>query len=94
MRSEDLGFRQDQIMVLEAPSVYDSTADERVVFFQNEVRQLPMVKNAASSYDVPGKSMVERSSIGPENSQKETDYFPTFISGIDTSFFSTYDLRY
>jgi putative ABC transport system permease protein len=93
LRSAHPGFEKGQIIVVEAPSVYDSLASERIRHFKNNLKLLAGITNVTASCDVPGKVMVERSGAGPLNSVKETDYFETFIPGVDTSFFSTYGIQ-
>ncbi|MEJ7643934.1 MAG: FtsX-like permease family protein [Chryseolinea sp.] len=44
MRSQDPGFAKDQIVVLEAPAVYDSTARNKIIFFQKWCADDPWCK--------------------------------------------------
>jgi len=92
MRSIDTGFTKDQVIIAEAPAVYDSTARSRITFFQNETMKLPGVRNVTATSEVPGRDMVEGAPIGPVNGE-DNDYFSTSIASIDTSFFSTFDIK-
>jgi putative ABC transport system permease protein len=93
MRSQDPGYAKDQIVILEAPAVYDSTTDDRVEFFKNEMLQLPGVKNITASADIPGRRMVENSPISRMNATDNNQPFETSISSIDPNFFSTYQIK-
>jgi putative ABC transport system permease protein len=93
MRSLDPGFTKEQVVVVEAPAVYDSAAGERITFFRNGVLQISAVNNITATSDVPGKTIVERSGVGPANSTEEAEFFLTFIPGVDTLFHSTFDIK-
>jgi putative ABC transport system permease protein len=93
MRSLDTGFTKDQVIVAEAPAVYDSTAGDRISFFRNEVMKLQGVENITAPADVPGRHIVEQSPARSLNAVNENQYFGTYIAGIDTSFLSTFDIR-
>jgi putative ABC transport system permease protein len=93
MRSLDPGFTKDQIVVVEAPAVYDSAAGERISFFRNGVLQISAVSNITATSDVPGKTIVERSGVGPVNSTEGSDFFLTYIPGVDTLFHSTFNIK-
>lgn len=93
MRSMDPGFSKEQVVVVEAPAVYDSTAADKISFFENRLLQLPQVKNVTAASDVPGRTIVERSSVGPINAKENGEFFGTDILSVDTSFFSTFDIR-
>lgn len=54
MQHEDLGVNIDQTLVVRAPRVYDSTADNKIAAFRNEVLQIPGVGLITSSTEVPG----------------------------------------
>lgn len=92
MRSMDTGFTKDQIVVIEAPAVYDSSAGQKIAFFKTSVLQLPGVKNITATSDVPGRPIVEGSPIGPITAKQNSDYFRCDIPSIDSSFFSTFDI--
>jgi putative ABC transport system permease protein len=92
MQSQDPGYAKDQLLVVEAPAVYDSAADERVAFFKNSVAQLAGVHNLAASADVPGQRITEFSGMKRMNAPDQ-DYFGSSIMSIDTAFFSTYDIK-
>jgi putative ABC transport system permease protein len=95
MRSLDPGFTKDQVVVVEAPAVYDSMAGKKIGYFKTKTLQLPGVKNVTAASDVPGRGVVEGSAILPVESfenASDKDIFVTAIPGIDTSFFSTFEI--
>jgi len=92
MQSQDPGYAKDQLLVLEAPAVYDSTADDRITFFKNSISQLAGVRNMTASADVPGQRITEGSGIQRVNAP-EDEQFGSSIMSIDTAFFSTYDIK-
>lgn len=95
MRSLDPGFTKDQVIVVEAPAVYDSMAGKKISYFKTRTLQLPGVKNVTAASDVPGRAVIEGSAIIPvelfENAN-DKDVFATAIPGIDTSFFPTFEI--
>jgi putative ABC transport system permease protein len=92
MRSLDTGFTMDQVIVAEAPAVYDSTAGNRISFFRNEILKLQGVKNVTAASDVPGRQIVEQSAVRSLKSDDENSYFGTYVSCSDTSFLTTFDI--
>ncbi|AYB34086.1 ABC transporter permease [Chryseolinea soli] len=92
MQSQDPGYAKDQLLVLEAPAVYDSTADDRIAFFKNSIAQLAGVRNMTASADVPGQPITEGSGVQRVNAA-EQEHFGSSIMSIDTAFFSTYDIK-
>ena len=92
MQSQDPGFAKDQMLVLEAPAVYDSLAGSKINYFKNTILQIPEVTNVTASNDVPGRMMVEGSSVYQKSSDVSKNFFAN-IPSIDTSFLSTYKIR-
>lgn len=54
MQHQDLGFKADQLLVINGPSVDKASRAERTVAFANQLKALPFVKKIASSNNVPG----------------------------------------
>jgi putative ABC transport system permease protein len=95
MRSLDPGFTKDLVIVMEAPAVYDSMAGKKIGYFKTKALQLPGVENVTAASDVPGRGVVEGSAIVPVESfenASDKDVFVTSIPGVDTSFFSTFEI--
>lgn len=95
MRSLDPGFTKEQVIVMEAPAVYDSMAGNKISYFKTKALQIPGIENVTAASDVPGRGVIEGSAIVPVESfenANEKDVFATAIPGIDTSFFSTFEI--
>jgi putative ABC transport system permease protein len=93
MRGQDPGFVKEQMLVMEAPAVYDSAAGDKVSVFKYKALQIPGVSNATASSDIPGRMIVENAAIARESDAENNDYFLTYMPAVDTSFFSTYGIR-
>lgn len=92
MRSQDTGFTKDQVIVTEAPAVYDSTAGDRISSYRNEIMKIRSVRNVTATSDVPGQQIVEEAGVTSTKSAEEK-YFGTYVCLIDSSFFSTFDIK-
>jgi putative ABC transport system permease protein len=93
MLSMDTGFTKDQVIVTQAPAVFDSVAANRIAAFRNEMMKIQNVKNVTATSDVPGKHFVEQAAIFSTKSAGEKNYFGTYVCLIDSSFFSTFDIK-
>lgn len=93
MRTRDTGFTRDQVVVVNAPAVYDSTAGQRIAGFKTSALSLAGVANVTATSDVPGKPFVEGSPIGPVSASDNSEFFHTDITSVDSSFLSTFNIR-
>lgn len=93
MRSMDTGFTKEQVVIVEAPAVFDSIAGRKIDYFKTEALKLPGIRNISATSDIPGRFIVEGSPIGPVTASDNSDFFFTNITAIDTSFFSTFDIH-
>jgi putative ABC transport system permease protein len=93
MRNQDPGFAREQVIVLEAPAVYDSAAGDKVAVFKNEALQIPGVVNVTASSDIPGRMIVEHPAVTRANDPEFKDAFGAFMPAVDTSFFSAYEIK-
>jgi putative ABC transport system permease protein len=93
MRSQDTGFTKEQVIVTEAPAVFDSTARNRISSYRNEVMKIPSVRNVTAASDVPGKHIVEEAGVISTKSADNDHRFGTYVCLIDSSFFSTFDIK-
>jgi len=91
MRSLDTGFTKEQVIIAEAPAVFDSTASTRISFYRNELMKIRGVKDVSATSDVPGRPIVEQS--GAARLPLENDkIFGTMIMSVDTSFFRAFEI--
>jgi putative ABC transport system permease protein len=93
MRSQDPGFVKEQMLVMEAPAVYDSAAGDKVSVFKYKAMQIPGVINVTASSDIPGRMIVENPPIARESTTEDNEFFLAYMPAVDTSFFSTYGIR-
>lgn len=93
MRSQDPGFVKEQMLVMEAPAVYDSAAGDKVSVFKYKAMQIPGVINVTTSSDIPGRMIVENPPIARESDTEDNEFFLTYMPAVDTNFFSTYGIR-
>jgi putative ABC transport system permease protein len=92
MRSLDTGFTKEQVIIAEAPAVFDSTASTRIASYRNELMKINGVRDVSATSDVPGRPIVEQS--GAARLPLENDkIFGIMVMSVDTSFFSTFDIR-
>lgn len=92
MQNQDLGYDKEQMLVVRATSIGDSTYGRRVNQFINSVRQLPQVKQIAGSTEVPGHVIVERNNVR-RVTQDEAGAVGTFFNNTDENFLSTYGMK-
>ncbi|MGC3944792.1 MAG: ABC transporter permease [Chryseolinea sp.] len=92
MQKQDLGYNKEQMLVVRASPIGDSTYRTRVNQFLNSVRQLPQVTQVAGSTDVPGNIIIERNNVR-RVTQDESGNVGTFFINTDEHFFSTYGIK-
>jgi len=92
IQKQDLGYSKEQMLVVRASPIGDSTYWMRVNQFINSVRQLPQVKQVAGSTEVPGHVIVERNNVR-RVTQDEAGSVGTFFIKTDENFFSTYGMK-
>ena len=57
MRQQDVGLALEQTLVVKGPGIKDSTYQQHLTYFKNEVSQLPVVQEVAVSSSVPGREL-------------------------------------
>ena len=92
MRSYELGFAKDQLLVVIPPKVMDSLARARHESFKAELKRNTAVRNITLSSDIPGALVTNRHSIrnpgdGPEDVRRVFQYY------VDHDFADTYGLK-
>lgn len=91
MRTYDLGFAKDQLLVIKPPRVVDSTFRARIKTFQTEIKRNANVNNISASSEIPGAPVSDRNGIrkfgqGVEGNIGIDMYF------VDNAFIPTYGL--
>ncbi len=92
MRLQDTGFTKEQVIVVEAPSAFDSAAGGRITQYKNELLRSTGIMNISATSDIPGQRVVEGSGVGLTGADQNT-YFGTSIISTDSSFFSTFEIK-
>lgn len=57
MRQQDVGLVLEQTLVVKGPGIKDSTYQQHLTYFKNEVSQLSVVQEVAVSSSVPGREL-------------------------------------
>ncbi len=57
MRQQDMGLAMEQALVVKGPGIKDSTYQQHLAYFKNEVSKLPVVQEVAVSSSVPGREL-------------------------------------
>lgn len=73
MQHQDLGYTRDQMLILRAPAVYDSTLAKKIDFFRNELSQVPSIHQMSYSSAIPGHVMIDRNGIRKAGLRPEDD---------------------
>jgi len=89
MRNQHLGYNQEQVLVIKSPAIFDSTINQRIDYFQTELRKTSYVNELTFSSDIPGKMIVDRNTVRKAG-QDKTHNFITYMMQVDESFISTF----
>lgn len=92
MQKQALGYNKDQILVMKAPAIFDSTIADKMGAFKNEVLSNPAVSDIGVSTEIPGKTIAERNTVR-KISEDETHNFTPFFLGVDDHFIPTYQME-
>lgn len=91
MQETDLGYNKQQVLVMRAAAIYDSTYSNQIRYFKNELLQLPAVEQMTASGEIPGHDIVERNSIRKAADDPQ-DGMITYQMSIDDEFISTFGM--
>jgi putative ABC transport system permease protein len=89
MRTYDLGFAKDQLLVIKPPGVVDSTFRIRHESFKTELKMNPHVHNITSTSEIPGALVSDRNGIRRFSADGYTRVYQYFV---DNDFIPTYGL--
>ena len=89
MRNQKLGYNKEQLLVVKAPAVYDSTFDQKMKYFTTELRKNPAVLNVGSSSEIPGKSILSRTGAYKSGEDK-SHASGCYIMEMDENFLTTF----
>lgn len=94
MRSQNLGFDIDQILVVKMPKAIDSTFIEKKRTFKQEIAKLPGVKGVAFSTEVPGRKIWWDNGGIYKVGQDASSGKNYMIMGIDDQFIDLYKMEF
>lgn len=92
MRSQDLGFNMEQLLIVKAPSIVDSTGAERANLFREQLLQQAQIQQVSYSSDIPGYNIQNINTVKRKEQNIEEGFFATF-QNTDEHFFSTYQIE-
>jgi putative ABC transport system permease protein len=94
MSDQKLGVNIDQVLVINGPAFVkrDTTFITRTNAFVAEMDQIPAVKNAATSFWVPGNEMGRNFNIRAQEGDPNTHYTMRF-DGVSKDFTKTYGMQ-
>ncbi len=92
MREQSLGFSPDQLLIVKAPTVRDSTFLSRSEALKNELLQDVAVEQMTVTSEIPGKEIKAPTDFR-RASAASNELNATYIVGVDEDFLSTYDMQ-
>jgi putative ABC transport system permease protein len=94
MNKKELGFNIDQMMIIKPPRLtgWDSTFIDRTNNFKEELKRLPGIKGAATSWQVPGSELGRTFNVRRAGEGSGERYTMRHI-GIDYDFMNVYGVK-
>jgi putative ABC transport system permease protein len=93
MQHQELGYNKDQMLVVNAPEIYDSAAyADKMVAFKTELLHNPAVTGISTSNEVPGRTPLGRNSARKAN-EDQTHNFTAFQVAIDENFIKNFQMK-
>ena len=93
MQKQDLGVKIDQTLVLKGPRVLDSTYDNQLTGFRDEILRIPGVRYISSSTEVPGHKVGWNAGGIKEVGADLTKARQYRVMGIDYDFVRAFDMK-
>jgi putative ABC transport system permease protein len=92
MRNQDPGFNKNQLLMVRAPALADSTFTTRVTLFKTELMKDPAIKGVAPSSEIPGQPMGQNNGIRRVDRERAVNRYADFLA-IDSDFVPTYGVK-
>lgn len=93
MQKQDLGVKIDRTLVLKGPNVLDSTYDNKLSGFRDEVLRIPGISYITSSTEVPGHKVGWNAGGIKEVSAGQSAERQYRVIGIDYDFVKAFDMK-
>lgn len=92
MRDRDLGYAKDQLLVIKAPNVFDSTIMNKFEVFRTELLRNADINSATASSDIPGRliPIINGVRLTGEDIKENSEFY--FVS-VDHYYLETYGLK-
>jgi putative ABC transport system permease protein len=92
MRSQDPGYKRDQLLIVKAPALMDSTFTTRVTAFKSELSGNAAIRGVAPTSEIPGQPLEADNGIRRAG-QATKDNIDADFFAIDQDFVSTYGVK-
>lgn len=92
MRNQALGYNKDQVVILKAPAITDTTYFHKINLFKSELAASPSVNGVTVSSDIPGKGIIQRNSVRKASDDQSSNFVAYFME-IDDHFVQTYQME-
>ncbi len=93
MRSQELGVNIDQTLVIKGPGVADSTYQDKLTAFKDELLKYPMIRAITASTSIPGSRVLWNAGGIKRVSEDDSKSNQYRIIGIDNDFVDAYKLK-
>ena len=92
MHRQDRGLNMEQTLIVKGPGIKDSTYQNHLAYFKNEVNKLPIVQEVSVSSSIPGRELSwGRGFYRPAQAENST---AVNIIAVDEEFFKLYDATF
>jgi putative ABC transport system permease protein len=92
MRSQDPGYNRDQLLIVKAPALLDSTFTTRVTAFKSELSRNGAVRGVAPTSEIPGQPLEADNWIRRAGQDRKENRDADFFA-IDRDFVPTYGVK-
>jgi putative ABC transport system permease protein len=92
MRNQDPGYKLDQLYIVKAPGLIDSTYDQKVAAFKAELSRQSTVLGVAPTSEIPGQPIEADNGIRRIDQNDKQNSYADFLA-IDRDFVPTYGVR-
>lgn len=91
MRNQSLGYSKDQVLIVKAPRILDTTSYSRLHRFKTELKRNPRINNIGLSRQLPGNEIAQINDVRRFEASIDTK-FPVYHFPIDLEFFDAYGM--
>ncbi|MFT3705392.1 MAG: ABC transporter permease [Agriterribacter sp.] len=95
MRNGNLGYKKDQVLIVKAPAVVDTSIiniKNKYAYFKSAIVNTPTVVSSTATSDIPGNIINYRNSVRRADQDKQNN-FTTYLMEIDDKFVPTYKIE-